>query len=127
MTAVLSTSCRECGKALTDSLSRRYGIGPDCRKAMSPAELTDALRRNQPGYAPKAKPASGTARANHAAVTAAADVPTCEPHGGVLGRCPQCKHEADPTRAAERIIAPTIARRTAAAEAAYEAWKARQP
>lgn len=124
MTAVLSTHCRECGKDLTDPLSRRYGIGPDCRAAMTAGQLADAIRRNQPGYIPRDEPPSPQALANNARALAQADVATCKPHGGVLGQCAQCRRDNDPAHAADRIIALIQAQREAARDAAYEAWQA---
>ena len=33
------TACCHCGKGLTDEQSKVYGVGPECRRGMSPAEL----------------------------------------------------------------------------------------
>jgi hypothetical protein len=127
VTAVVSTRCSECHAGLTDPLSRRYGIGPDCRKTMTPAELADALRRNQPGYIPAARPASLEARRNHAEV-ARVTAPTPKAkrcvHEAIPASCALCRRDNDPYRAAERIIALVKAQREAEREAAYAAWKA---
>jgi Family of unknown function (DUF6011) len=108
MSAVLSTCCSVCGKDLTDPLSRRYGIGPDCRRDLSPAQLADALRANQPGYIPRARPASATAHRNHAEIErVTANVVAdkqCE-HGDRPAACPLCRRDNDPARCAERVIA----------------------
>lgn len=37
--AVLQSTCCCCGKALTDERSKAYGIGPECRAALSPEAL----------------------------------------------------------------------------------------
>jgi hypothetical protein len=127
VTAVLSTRCRDCGKDLTDPLSRRYGIGPDCRSTMTPQQLADALRRNQPGYIPKARPASLEARRNHAEVARATESPTTAKrcvHEAIPASCALCRRDNDPYKAAERIIALVKAQREAERAAAYAAWKA---
>ena len=152
-------SCRECGKPLTDRISRLFGYGPDCRRQMTDAQLTAAMRQTAaeaaPGYIPPDRPASpqarhNTAQARHAATPPRAPSPRDEPpadihaemaaadaaddtrmapavcarHGGLVGACPQCRHEADPTRAAKRIIAEIKAERRAASDAAYLAYQA---
>jgi len=105
-----SRTCRECGRDLTDPVSLRYRIGPDCRQGMTPEQLLAALKLTKaeadPGYIPPTRPPSAQARHNHAAVQAVvqqADAPpTCQAHGGILGQCPLCRHEqANP---AARII-----------------------
>jgi hypothetical protein len=134
MTIVRSTSCSECGKELTDPLSRRYSIGPDCRADMTPEQLADALRRNQPGYVPKAKPASAKARRTNAAARQAAEPPKeadlcgCG-SGAIAGRCPPCNRaERDPmgvlADGVARIIDRIRVERTAERDARYEAWQA---
>jgi hypothetical protein len=122
MSAVLSTHCSVCRKDLTDPLSRRYGIGPDCRAKMTPEQLADAIRRNQPGYIPKARPVSGQARRNHAEierVTAPVVAAKRCIHDGIAGACPKCRHEADPWHCADRIIAIVHARREEERSRAY--------
>jgi hypothetical protein len=128
MTAVLSTRCSVCRKDLTDPLSRRYGIGPDCRAEMTAEQLADAIRRNQPGYIPRApQPVSSQARRNHAEiqrVTApVVEAKRCD-HDGIAGACPQCRHEADPWHCADRIIALVQARREEERSRAYADWLA---
>ncbi|MBO0819325.1 MAG: hypothetical protein J2P26_00590 [Nocardiopsaceae bacterium] len=130
MAIVTSTACRLCGTELTDPLSRRYGIGPDCRADLTPEQLADAIRANQPGHIPKAPPPSPAARVHRANAEQARNVATCDRHGGVLGRCPQCAREADPARSAERIIAdirgmPAAERRVQQIAAARSIWAAR--
>jgi len=109
MTAVISTHCRICRKDLTDPLSRRYGIGLECRKGMTAEQLTDAIRRNQPGYVPKATPpVSAQANRNHAEVqrvTAPVVAEKLCSHDARPASCPLCRREADPWRCAKRIIA----------------------
>jgi hypothetical protein len=107
LTRLQSRTCRECGRDLTDGLSLRYRTGPDCRKTMTGEQLRAAMdltkAENVPGYIPPDRPASVTARQNHAAVQAAAEPPpTCAAHGGILGQCPLCRHEQ--TNPAARII-----------------------
>lgn len=113
MTAVLSTRCRRCGAELTDRFSRKLGYGPECRKDLTPDQLADAIRTNQPGYVPRTqppRPASVQARANRAEIArvTAPDVTAkrCA-HDGTPGSCPLCRHEADPWKCAQRIIAIT--------------------
>jgi hypothetical protein len=130
MSAVRSTRCSICRKDLTDPLSRRYGIGPDCRAEMTPEQLADAIRRNQPGYIPKAAPpVSAEARRNHAEigrVTApVVEAKRCH-HDGIAGACPQCRHEADPWHCADRIIGLIKAQREEARSRAYADWLAKQ-
>lgn len=134
MTAVLSTRCRQCGKDLTDPLSRRYGIGPDCRRTMTPGQLADALRANQPGYIPRAqppRPASVQARIHRADALAAADqIVECGCGSGALvGRCPECRAEqADPAgvlaKRVARVIERVRAQRTAERDARLAEWRA---
>jgi hypothetical protein len=130
MSAVLSTRCSVCRKDLTDPLSRRYGIGPDCRAQMTPEQLADAIRRNQPGYIPKAAPpVSSQARRNHTEiqrVTAPVVAAKRCRHDGIAGACPRCRHEADPWHCAERIIAIVQAQREEERSRAYADWLARQ-
>jgi hypothetical protein len=137
MTVVLSTRCSICGKDLTDRMSRRYGIGPDCRARMTAAELADAIRANQPGYVPRAqppRPASVQARANRSEALAAVDeVVECGCGSGALaGRCPECRAEqTDPmgvlAKRVARVIERIRAERTAERDARYEAWLAEHP
>lgn len=134
MTAIISTRCSECGKDLTDPISRRYGIGPDCRAKLTDAELADALRRNQPGYVPAVRPATPTARATNAQARQAAQAPTEEDlcpcgSGSLKNRCPPClEQQNDPMGALAKGVARIIERirdqRRAERDAAYEAWKA---
>ena len=129
MTAVLSTRCSVCRKDLTDPLSRRYGIGPDCRAQMTPEQLADAIRRNQPGYIPKAPPAvSVEARRNQAEVqrvtAPVVEAKRCH-HDGIAGACPQCRHEADPWHCADRIIRLVQARREEERARAYADYLAK--
>lgn len=108
MTAIVSTRCRRCGAKLTDRFSRTLGYGPECRKAMTPDQLADAVRANQPGYIPRAAPPTAHARVTNAAARQTTEQARAEPrctHDGIPGNCPSCRREADPTRAAQRIIA----------------------
>jgi hypothetical protein len=134
MTAVVSTRCRRCHAELTDRFSRKLGYGPECRKVMSAGQLADALRANQPGYIPKAQPASVQARINRADALATADqVVECGCGSGALaGRCPECLAEQrDPmgvlAKRVQRVIERVRAQRTAARDARYEAWLAAHP
>lgn len=130
MTAVISTCCSICGKDLTDPLSRRYGIGPDCRARMTAEQLTDAIRRNQPGYIPKARPASPQAHRNHAElqrVTAPTPAEKLCEHENRPAACPLCRRDNDPARCAERVIAlrqrmPRAERLEAERAAARRIW-----
>lgn len=139
MTAVISTHCRRpgCGRELTDRFSRMIGYGPECRKDMTPEQVTDAIRANQPGYTPKTfrpQPASIQARANRADALAAIDqVVECGCGSGAeAGHCPECRAEqTDPigvlAKRVARVIARIRAQRAAERDAAYEAWLAAHP
>lgn len=134
MTAVLSTRCSICGKDLTDRMSRRYGIGPDCRAQMTAAELADAIRANQPGFVPRARPTSVQARINRSeALATVGEVVGCGCGSGALaGRCPECRAEqTDPmgvlAKRVQRVIERIRAQREAVRDARYEAWLAAHP
>lgn len=119
MTAVVSTRCRRCHAELTDRFSRKLGYGPECRKDMTPDQLVAAIRDNQPGVVPAAtlRPASATARRNHAEiarVTAPDPAAKLCPHDDRPASCALCRRDNDPWRAAERII--TLALRRPMAE-----------
>ena len=126
-------ACRECGKPLTDRISKLFGVGPDCRRTMTDTQLQAAMRQTRaeadPGYIPPDRPASLRARRNNAqarATVARAQEPakaTCV-HGGKPGACPMCRRDNDPWRAAERIIAEIQQERCAARDAAWRAWQA---
>jgi hypothetical protein len=124
-------NCRDCGRPLTDGVSRRFGIGPDCRSGMSGEELRTAAalvkEMAQPGYIPPAKPVSMEARWTNAdaraTVEAAAARNVCERHGGLAGACPLCRQEEDPAYGVARVIAEIQAERLAARDAAYTAAK----
>lgn len=38
------TRCCRCGRSLTEEASKAYGIGPECRRGMTPAELDPYVR-----------------------------------------------------------------------------------
>lgn len=98
---LMANTCRDCGQPLTDRTSLLFRLGPDCRGEMTDEQLRQAMEltraERRPDYIPPQKPPSVQARQNHAAVRAVvaeADAPpTCKAHGGVLGQCPQCRHE----------------------------------
>lgn len=136
MTAVVSTRCRwpGCGIELTDRFSRRVGYGSEHWKLLTPQQQVDALRANQPGYIPKARPPSAHATVTNAAARQAAQAPTeadlcaCG-SGAVAGRCPPCNRaERDPmgvlADGVRRVIGEVRAERRAVRDAAYEAWQA---
>lgn len=137
MTAVVSTRCRRCGAELTDRFSRKLGYGPECRKDLTPEQIADAVRANQPGYIPRAtapQPASDHARANRADALAAVDqVVECGCGSGAqAGRCPECLAEQrDPmgvlAKRVQRVIERIRAQRSAERDARYEAWLAAHP
>lgn len=137
MTAVVSTRCRRCGAELTDRFSRKLGYGPECRKDLTPEQIADAVRRNQPGYVPRAaapRPASVQARVNRAdALAAVGQVVECGCGSGALaGRCPECAAEQrDPmgvlAKRVARVIERVRALRAAERDARYEAWLASHP
>jgi hypothetical protein len=134
VSAAVSTRCSVCGKDLTDKLSRRYGIGPDCRAKMTSAELADAIRRNQPGFIRRTQPVSVQARINRAnALAAVGEVVECGCGSGAqAGRCPECLAEQrDPmgvlAKRVQRVIERVRIRRAAERDARYEAWLAAHP
>lgn len=137
MTAVVSTRCRRCGAELTDRFSRKLGYGPECRKDLTPEQIADAVRRNQPGYVPRAeppRPASVQARINRSeALTAVDQVVECDcGSGAVAGRCPECRaEERDPmgvlAKRVQRVIERVRAQRAAVRDARYQAWLAAHP
>ncbi|MUN41465.1 DUF6011 domain-containing protein [Actinomadura litoris] len=107
---VVDPTCTECGKPLTDPASRAFRIGPECRKGMTTAQLRDAMARAQeadnPFRIPEERPASIQARVNNhnaRAMTEPDGVQLCH-HENVVGRCADCRREADPWRAAEMIL-----------------------
>lgn len=124
------SSCRMCKRPLRDRTSRLFGVGPDCRRGMTDAQLRDALALTKaeadPAYIPPERPPSPQARHNNATARAVIEravrpeTATCH-HDGIPGRCPQCRAEADPWRAARRIIGEIKAARLAVRDAAYEA------
>jgi hypothetical protein len=127
VTAVVSTRCRRCGTDLRDRFSRMLGYGPECRKTMTDAQIRAAMVRNTPGHIPAARPASATARRNHAEiarVTAPVVADKQCTHGDRPASCALCRRDNDPWRCAERIIALIQRQRRAERDAAYEAWKA---
>ena len=129
MSAVVSTRCRKCRAELRDSFSRKLGYGPECRKSMTSGQLADALRANQPGYIPKAKPVRPSPQARHnqaevQRVTApVVEAKRCH-HDGIAGACPQCRHEADPWHCADRIIRLIQTQREEERSRAYADWLA---
>ena len=137
MTAVISTRCRRCHAELRDPFSRKLGYGPECRKDLTPDQLADAIRRNQPGYVPRAaapQPVSVQARAHRADALAAVDqVVECGCGSGALaGRCPECRaEEREPMKVlairVARVIERVRAQRAAERDARYEAWLAMHP
>lgn len=126
--AVSSSQCRICRQILRDPLSRFRRVGPDCWGRLTPEERERALelaaKERDPHYVPPARRPSAEARANHAEVRTLtaqpADEQVCDRHGGVVGRCPQCRREADPTQAAARIIFDIQQERAAAREQAWQ-------
>lgn len=136
MTAVVTTRCSRCGADLRDRTSRMFGIGPECRKAMTDADLREAMARNTPGHIPAERPTSGRAHAVNAAARQAAQPVTDRElcscgSGAVKGRCPPCRVPVNPAAELAASVASTIARiraeRTAARDAQYEAWITHQP
>ena len=108
---VVDPTCTECGKPLTDPASRAFRIGPECRKGMTTRQLREAMARaaqaDDPFRIPEPRPASIQARLNNRNARASVEpdaVQLCR-HEQVAGRCGACRREADPHRAAERILA----------------------
>lgn len=108
---VVDPTCVKCHKPLTDPLSRALKLGPECRKGMSAVQLRDAMQRaaerDDPFRIPEERPASLEAQINNRNARAAADpeaVQLCVRHENPVGKCPQCKWEADPDNASVRIL-----------------------
>lgn len=106
---VVDPTCVRCGKPLTDPASRAFRIGPECRKGMNAVQLRDAMARaaeaDDPFRIPAERAPSVQARINNHNARAVArpdGVQLCH-HENVVGRCADCRREADPWRAAERI------------------------
>lgn len=102
--------CRICRRPLTDVVSRHRRVGPDCWARLSAAQQAKALAlaaaERDPFQNPLTRPPSATARLNNANARRAVqpgEGQLCH-HENVVGRCPECRREADPTRAAERIL-----------------------
>lgn len=126
----LASRCRICGKPLLTLEARKRRVGSECWSRLTPAQQAKALalaaREADPHYIPPTRRPSAVALANRAAVRAAVQAPTqeavCDRHGGVVGRCAQCRREADPHQAAARIIWEIQQERAAARE---QAWRDR--
>lgn len=122
-------TCRDCGRDLTDAMSRRIGIGPDCRKGMTGQQIRDAIALTaemaKPGYIPPDRGASFEAKLTNAearaTVEAAQARAVCTRHGGLLGACAMCRQEEDPAFGVQRLIAEIRAERRAARDAAIVA------
>lgn len=105
-----SRSCRACGRELNDPLSLRYRLGSECRSKMTGEQLRHALElttaEKQPGYIPPQKPASVDAQLNNRAARTVVEQATapevCAAHGGIVGKCPDCRYEV--LNPAARII-----------------------
>lgn len=127
------THCRKCETALDGRFARMLGYCGPCRDTLTDTELRAAMAGADPTPpAATTRPAARPTPAPALQPTAAPrgepdDVPLCQPHGGILGRCALCRRDADPWRAAERIITLTqrmpmnqrIAAQRAAAERRY--------
>ncbi|WP_410050156.1 DUF6011 domain-containing protein [Actinomadura sp. CNU-125] len=103
-------NCRECGRPLTDDLARRRRVGPDCWARMTPAEQQHALElaaaERDPFHIPAPRPATLQARVNNhnARATTTPDAVQLCHHEAQIGRCGDCRREADPWRAVELIV-----------------------
>lgn len=123
----LADRCRVCGRGLSDLESRKRGVGPDCWANLTPQQQTHylvlAAQAADPARIPPVRRPSAQALANNAAARAATRAVSrgrvCERHGGLIGACPQCRREANPDKAAARIIAEIRAER----EQARRAWE----
>jgi hypothetical protein len=74
---------------------------------MTPEQLVDAIRANQPGYIPKGVPPSVEARRNHAEIQrVTSPVPKAKRciHEAIPASCALCRRDNDPYRCAERVI-----------------------
>lgn len=101
-------SCLRCGKRLR--ASRLPFIGDCCAKRVTPEQL-DAMRVYaaqvaDPFHIPAPRPLSAQGRANNrnarAALLGADQI--CARHGNQIGRCPDCRFEAQPENAAALIL-----------------------
>lgn len=117
ITRLAARTCRICGKELTDAVSRRFRVGPDCRKTMTGEQLRAAAALTKaeadPGYIPPTKAATAQALHTNAAArqtVAQAEAPkVCEPHGGLIDQCPLCRRPTTAAQAAE-MLADQVAR-----------------
>ncbi|WUI00230.1 hypothetical protein OHR68_43310 [Spirillospora sp. NBC_00431] len=108
LAAIDTHECMRCGKAL--HASREWFIGDDCADRIGPARVEVLRRYAEHAANPFAVPAtlrplSAEGRRNnanaHAALVGAAQL--CH-HENRIGACGDCRREADPNRAAERIL-----------------------
>lgn len=100
--------CLRCGRQLR--ASRLPFLGDCCAKRVTPAQL-EAMRvyaeqAADPFHIPEPRPLSLVGRRNNADARAAVTpgaARLCR-HDNQVGRCGDCRREADPARAAERIL-----------------------
>lgn len=129
---LMTRTCRSCGQPLTDAVSRRFRLGPDCRRGMTGQQLRAAadLTREEakPGYIPPTKAATIDARMTNAAArrtVAQANTPDVCEHDSLPDRCPTCRRPTDGAHASAllaeavtRFIAQIRAERRAARDQA---------
>ena len=103
-------TCRICRRPLQDDLARRRRIGPDCWARLTPAEQRRALelaaQERDPHHIPAERAPSAQTRINNhnaRATITPGTVQLCH-HDAQIGRCGDCRREADPWRAAELIV-----------------------
>lgn len=123
--------CMRCGRPL--HASREWFIGDDCAARIGPARVARlriyAEHAANPFHAPATvRPLSAEGQRNnrnaHAAAIGADQL--CH-HDNVIGRCPDCRREADPHRAAERILREVRAQPYAQRRAERLAVQAHRP
>lgn len=114
---LMARTCRSCGRELTDAVSRRFRVGPDCRKGMTGEQLRAAAdltkEEAKPGYIPPTRQLTIEARMTNAiarrTAEQAAAPQVCEAHGGLIGKCPMCRTPNDAAHAAV-MLAEAVAR-----------------
>ncbi|MGI5223570.1 hypothetical protein [Actinoallomurus sp. CA-142502] len=111
MNAIGYSHCRKCETALRSRFPRKLGYCGPCRDALTDTELRAAMAGADPtppaataSAAERPAPAPAPQPTTPALPSEPDDVPLCQPHGGVLGRCALCRRDDDPKRITDRVI-----------------------
>lgn len=131
LAAIDAHSCMRCGRRL--HASKEWFIGDDCASRIGPVRVEQlrayAEHAANPFHLPPAlRPLSVEGvRNNHNARAALTGAHQLCHHDNVIGRCGDCRREADPTRAAERILREIRAQTYAQRRAERIALQTRRP